>query len=223
MVEGNGFQGGGKAAGMIRLDHFGLHRVDGGIPILVQQGRVDHVLGIHMTFEVQVNHRRVCTHNIDLEDACNHSLLERFADDPLLQAMLPLPRKDRKPLFLEETPTTRAVMAELTRLTSPGTYNIMVPFWAQKPHVIGRMLEETNIQPLILHGFRLDHGQALSRVMAAAEFSPRQLIIFGQRQSTPTVGLAKRIETALTPEDIEHVPLEAVGAWALREHMLSTT
>lgn len=209
---------------MIHIEHYGLHRVEGDIPLLVQQDRVDHVLGIHMDFEVQVRLRRPCTHQIDLDAAEYHPILDRFANDSLFQTMLPIPRvAPSRPLYIEETPVAAALLRQLVRLTSPGSFSVMVPFWTNRPHVHGQVLRETNLQPLILHGFRLEHAAPLAKVMEAAVFSPRPLIILGTRDTTPILGRAERITTSVTLQDLEGVNMEGVGAWALRQHMLGTT
>lgn len=204
------------------IDHYGLHRTEGGIPLLVQQGRIDHVLGIDMDFGIRVRIRRPCTHRINLDEAEGHSILDKYADDPLFQAMLPLPHEQlTKPLFIEQTPESLELLTLLSRLTSPGTFTIMVPFWTQRPEVHARTLWETNIQPLILHGFRLEHASALHKVIEVATLSPRRLILLGERRTTPNVGLADRVNTGVRIDDLRDVALEAVGAYALKTHMLA--
>ena len=99
----------------------------------------------------------------------------------------------------------------------------MVPFWTQGPRGHGQVLYETNLQPLILYGLRLEHASGLAKVMEASMVSPRRLIIIGAKSTTPILGRAERVETAVSLEDIEGLDLEAIGAWALRQHMLTTT
>ncbi|TIS85670.1 MAG: hypothetical protein E5W88_25400, partial [Mesorhizobium sp.] len=78
--------------------------MEGDIALLVQQDRVDHILGVQMGFDVKVvpprRHTFGCPHNISLDAAIDHEL----PDDPLVQAFLPIPKQlGEKALFVEDT------------------------------------------------------------------------------------------------------------------------
>lgn len=200
---------------MIHVDHYGIHRTEGDIALLVQQGRVDHVLGVNMTFDVRVRTRRPCTHNINLENAVNDPILDQYREDPLFQAMLPLPKRGpEKPLFLEDTDENRQRVQILAALTSKAGIH---PFWIARPELISQWLAETNVQPIVLFGPRIEHHRQLGRVLDAATFSQRRLIVLGPRH-TVTGGLAEHVTSQFR---LDHdVDLAAVGAWALKQHML---
>jgi len=205
---------------MIHVDHYGLHRIEGDIALLVQQGRVDHVLGVHLDLQVSVNTRRACTHQIDLGAAAHNPILDQYRDDPLFRAMLPIPKgENEKPLFLEETVKNKLLVHQLAALSSPGSFSILQPFWIARPEAVASWLRETNIQPLVLYGPKLQHAQQLGRVIDAGIFSPRRLIILGSRH-TIVGDRVERTEPQVQIEDLKDVNLEAAGAWALRQHML---
>jgi hypothetical protein len=200
---------------MIYVDHYGLHWLEGGIALLVQQDRVSHVLGVHMNFDVKVRTRRPCTHNIDLDSAVNDPILDEYRDDPLFQAMLPVPKRGpEKPLFLEDTDENRQRVQLLTALSSKASVH---PFWIARPEVISQWLNETNVQPVVLFGPRIEHHRQLSRVLDAGTFSRRQLVVLGPRH-TVTGGAAEHVTSRFR---LDHdTDLAAAGAWALKQHML---
>lgn len=200
---------------MLHLDHYGLHRTEGDIALLIQQDRVDHILGVHFAVAVQVRQRRPCSHRIDLTLGAYHALLADRVDDALFQAMLPIPHGDgSRPLFMEDTANNRALVQRLAKLTSPGSFSIMFPVWMAKPD----WLRETNIQPLVVHGVKMESVKQLERLLVAGTYSPRRLIVLGER-TTILGDRADRVSTTLTAEALQDINLEAVGAYALRQHM----
>lgn len=201
---------------MTTVPHYGLHMMEGDIALLVQQNRVDNVTGVHIDLNVSVNLRQPCSHLIDLTGArCDDELLT-FLGEELFRAMLPLPRESHdKTLFLEDTHEHRLLVNRLADLTSPGSFAVLRPFWMAQP----RWLNETNIQPLALHGVELHKTLQFGRWLMAAEFSPRRLIMLGP--SLMTVGeRAKRITTSMSADHFDGLDLEAFGAWALQQRMM---
>lgn len=208
---------------MIHFDRYGLHRIEGDIALLVQQGSVDHALGIGMEFKVRVRKTRACTHKIDLTAAEDHDILHRFRDDPLFRAMLPVPRDEyERPIFLEDTVENKMLVQRLGDLSSPGSFSILFPFWMARPEKLFLILQETNVQPLALHSPRIEHSVQISRILDAALHSNRRLILLGSPY-TPLGSKAERVVSDVTLDDLDGINLEAAGAWALKQHMLGRT
>lgn len=196
----------------MRVDHYGVHRIAGDIALLIQDNRIDHVLGVPLEYEVKVDTRRPCTHSIDL-DLAEEGFI---SDDPLFQAMLPIPKiGPEKPLYLEDTADNRRLIQELGRLTTPGSFSILQPFWIVKQ----QWLQETNIQPLAIYGVGLNNAQQLLRLMDVGLVSQRRLIVLGP--GLMAIGeRGVRITTSVSLEEVQSLPLEKIGAWALKQHML---
>lgn len=198
---------------MIHLDHYGLHWVEGDIALLVQQDRVDHVLGIPMEFPVEVKTFRrglTCPHNIPLEFAEYHDL----PSDELVRAMLPLPKPEGGlSLFVEDTPENWKYVVQLQKLSSSKQ---QFPLWSCQPDVAGPMLQLTNLAPLIVFGYNEYNQITLSRLIQMAHHSPRRLIFLGPKNAVLRPEI-KRIE--VKPVDLSDIPLDRVGAWHLKNRM----
>ena len=201
---------------MQRLAHYGLHRMEGDIALLVQQNRQDNVLGIPLDVDVKIAIRRPCTHQIDINDTLAGA--EDF-DDPLFHAMLPFPKISGEPtLVLDQTPTNEILVNQLLELTSPNSFGTIFPFWIKRPEWYGLVLRETNIQPLVITQLGGDRVLPATNLANGAYHSPRRLIILAPPRMVlgPNV---QRIETKLVPQDLQGWDLRAVGAGALRQHM----
>ncbi len=199
---------------MINLDSYGLHWVEGNIGLLVQQDTVDHVLGIPMSFPVTVKpmrQRLYCPHNINLYDAEEGEL----PDDPLVQAMLPLPREFGSPVpFVVDNQENRQYVKDLLRLSSSEQ---MVSFWAARPDYMGPQLSITNLAPFVLFGYSEPQIQWYHQLIQMGYYSTRRLILVGPENAVLR-SQVQRIK--FKPEAIGHLPLERIGAWHLKQRML---
>lgn len=205
---------------MIQVAHYGLHWMEGDIALLVQRDRVDHILGVNMDFDVKVvpprKHTFGCPHDIQLGSTNDSEL----PDDPLVQAFLPIPKQlGEKALFVEDTVDNKRLVHELLRLSSPTASAGMVPLWMYRSEVQAVLLNLTNIQPLVVFGYRPELQMSLSKLLEAAMFSPRRLIFMGP-QWTVLRQEAERIKTTVTHNDVAYLPLEQIGASYLRSRMM---
>ncbi|RWB08733.1 MAG: hypothetical protein EOQ39_19030 [Mesorhizobium sp.] len=201
------------------VPHFGLHWMEGDIALLVQQGRVDHILGVQMDFDVKVvpprRHAFTCPHDISLGQTVSREL----PDDPLVNAFLPIPKDlGEKALFVGDTVANKTLVNELLRLSSPKA-TTLVPLWMYRPEVFTTLLNLTNLQPLVVFGYRNELQMALSKLLEAAMFSPRRLIFMGP-QWTVLRQEAERVHTSVQIEHVDHLPLEQIGAARLRQRMM---
>ncbi len=202
---------------MIVVDHFGLHTTEGGVPLLVQEGRVDHTLNIPLDVRVKVqkpNRNLRCPHNINLEEG---KVFRLIGNNPIVELMLPAPKpQGEKALFLEDTEANRGLVGELFRLSS-AKGAVMLPFWTLKGNIIHQHLRLTNITPLVLFGVPSDHMAKLRRIVDAAPFMPRRLILMLPGQLLRPSQLIPPSKLCL--EDIKPLPLEQMGAGWLRHKM----
>lgn len=203
---------------MINLDHFGLHRTESGIPLLVQQDRVDHVLDVDMNVEARVHRARrtlKCPHKIDLAQRRS----EKLPDEPLVELFLPgAAPGPGEVVFMEDTNHTQEVVRQLIRLSSPtAATSALQPLWLFKANLVHDLLQLTNLQPLVVYGFRQDMAGRLSKIIEAAAIAPRRLVVL-----LPALQLTARpkvMTTKLDPKGIESLPLEMIGAQHLFDVM----
>ncbi|TIU40231.1 MAG: hypothetical protein E5W26_10945 [Mesorhizobium sp.] len=194
--------------------------MEGDIALLVQRDRVDHILGVQMNFDVKVvpprKHTFGCPHDIQLDNRFEMDM----PVDPVVQAFLPIPKQlGEKALFIEDTVENKRLVHELLRLSSPTASAAMVPLWMYRSEVQAVLLNLTNIQPLIVFGYRPELQMSLSKLLEAAMFSPRRLIFMGPAW-TVLRQEAQRIKTTITVDDVAHLPLEQIGAARLRQRMM---
>lgn len=202
----------------LTLDHYGLHWLEGDIGILVQDRKVDHVLGIQMDFDVAVKLPRkglVCPHNINLSEA----VCVPIPDDPLVTAMTPLPKEFGEPgLFLNDTNENKALVRELLRLSSSRPSE-MRPLWASEPQVVASQLQLTNLAPLVLFGYNDFYMHRFQKIVEASFYSPRRLIFLGPWNTVLRPELVRH-RPSISVEDIQSLPLEQIGADLLKKQML---
>lgn len=198
----------------MRLDHYGLHYLEGDIALLVQETGVSHVLGFPMDFPVEVRKQRRgvnCPHRINLDEA------EEFAlpEDELVRAMLPVPKAFGDPIIhIEDQPKLMFYLKELFRLSSSST---LLPMWTVEPAVLGPMMQVTNVAPIIVYGYHIDHQVRLNKIIEAGTYARRQLIVVGPKSMVLRSDV-KRISAEV--HDLSGIPLERAGAWHLKQRML---
>lgn len=161
----------------------------------------------------------VCEHRIDLRAEVDP---QRFPTDDLIQGMSPVPRETETPVPFLSQPDLSIILATLARMSTPTKLPI-VPFWSLKPDKIIRLLQQTNVQPLVLTGVRASHKNALDQVLEAAPYLPRKLVLQGQKDIVLRPE-ARRITTTLGEAnipDLVALPWEAYGSHLLRWYMLS--
>lgn len=199
---------------MITLHRYGLHWMEGDIGLLVQQEKVDHVLGIEMDFPVTVMKPRQgmrCPHNIHLENAEEHEL----PDEELVRAMLPVPKNQDDPvLFVEDNPDNRLYLQSLMRLSSSSE---LLPLWGAKVDYVSASLLTTNLAPLIIYGYDHQYAPRLAKYVEMEGHAPRRLVLLGPRNAVLRPEI-KRLD--VEPTDLSSVPLERAGAWYLKQRML---
>jgi len=195
----------------------GIHW-EGDIAFLIQGERVTTAFNFDIPCPFEPN-KNACDHRIDLRSEADPA---RFPDDPLVDAMSPVPRQTGDHTAYLTQPDLSIILATLARMSSPTKLPI-APMWSLRPDKIIRLLENTNVQPLVLTGVRATDKRAVDQILEASPYLPRKLVL----QGDPTLILrpeARRITTTLgevnTPDFIA-LPWEAYGAHLLKQHMLS--
>ncbi|RWP44244.1 MAG: hypothetical protein EOR04_04820 [Mesorhizobium sp.] len=195
----------------------GIHW-EGDIAFLIQGEKITTAF----TFEIPCPFepsKSPCDHRIDLRAEVDPS---RFPADPLVDAMSPVPHPTGTPATYLQQQEISLIFATLARMSSPTKLPV-APFWSLRPDKIIRLLEQTNVQPLVLTGIRASEKKAVDQILEAAPYLPRKLIMQGE----PTLVLrpeAKRTTTTLGQvniADFVSLPWEAYGAHLLKQHMLS--
>ncbi|MES0183316.1 hypothetical protein NKK48_01205 [Mesorhizobium sp. C386A] len=136
--------------------------------------------------------------------------------------MSPVPKEMGSPAPYLQQQELSIILATLARMSSPTKLPV-APFWSLRPDKIIRLLEQTNVQPLVLTGIRASEKKVADQIMEAAPYLPRRLVLQGE----PTLVLrpeAKRTSTTLGQVnivDLVSLPWEAFGAHLLKQHMLS--
>lgn len=190
----------------------------GDIAFLIQGERVTTAFDFEIPSPFEPS-KNPCDHRIDLRSEVDPT---RFPSDPLVDAMSPVPRETGTQADFVSQQDLSIILATLARMSSPTRLPI-APFWSLRPDKIVRLLEQTNVQPLVLTGVRASDKRAVDQVLEAVPYLPRRLVL----QGDPTLVLrpeAKRTTTTLGEVNLpDFVALlwEAYGAHLLKQHMLS--
>ncbi len=206
---------------MITVHSFGLHWMEGDIAFLAQQGQTDHVLGVDLQLDVKVSlplRKLQCPHRIDLERAEDRAL----PPHPLVWAFLPIPKPlNERIVFIEDNPRNQQLVNVLARLSSPVDTMVVQPIWVRTPKFISAQMHLTNVQPLVLHGHSMHTQPLFEKIASTALFTPRRLIMMAPKWVAIRTPNSIFYDTAdLSPKELEGLPLERIGAHALRSRML---
>jgi hypothetical protein len=203
---------------VIEVSHYGLHRAQGGIAFLVQGDESSNALGLALDcpFKVTPNAWVRCNHNFKLPQTqpANWEQFCSYLDDPLFQAMLPAPREDRTPLFLE---TDQVCVMNLAKMSSFIEWPIYT-MWMLSVNRMRNMIRSTNVQPLVIINVQPGDRKVLEPLLTIAPLAPRQLIMLGDKPVVLGSNL-RRIETRLRDETFPD-NMRELGAWHLKKVML---
>lgn len=171
-------------------------------------------------FQVQLEVKRACPHNIHtstpMPDRNHWRVFMDLYKDPLVSQFLPLPRSYSDPVpFVSGV--DMAILVSLTRLSSP-VQSLIRRMKEVKVKDIEADLKVTNAAPLLITDIKTEHQSLMETLAMIAAFSPRKLILSGDRNMVITPPLT-RLNTLLhrwDSEEILSLPLESLGAVALR-------
>jgi len=213
----------------IQVGYYGIHW-DGDTAWLQDghSGSNAQGLAIRSPFVVKpINNKLYCNFRIHLsapvisEFAWAYFL--EIARDPVIQAMLPVPKNGRGLYWIEDPGGHyNFVLSMLARLSSP-IYPTITAAHALKLTVARDLLQESNIQPLIYTGLTYDKAQLLHLLAKEEELAPRTLILTGA-SDVPVPPAYKKIKFSqdLLGRDVvelNQLPWESFGATVVRKVM----
>ena len=207
------------------VSHYGIHWAPNGIAFLMQGRGGTNAVGLKEKppFEVRLPTGKHCNHQIPLAIPVPHDVhwlyLQQLLDDPLVQAMLPIPKTDGGCYFIADE-ANEPYLVLLSKLSSP-IYPCVVPVTTPTPEAIIQELQQTNVQPFSVTRLEAKHSSLIGQVAKSATYLPRKLVMCGQKDVVlPPVVM--RIETKLDAfdmNDLVSLPWEGLGATIVRKFM----
>lgn len=211
------------------VPYYGIHRTSTGVAYL-QQGRSGtNALGLRekSPFVVRLPTGRVhCNHQIPLSAPVPHDhhweIFLKLVDDPLVEAMLPLPKEPGEGVYFLPAEDDRHTLAlvMLSTMSSP-IYPCVVPAWMMRREKLVAELYSTNVQPLVVTHLTAKHSDLVNELTMVAATAPRKLLLVGKPDVIVPKSV-KRLETDLFShemEDLQGLPWEILGATLIRKYM----
>lgn len=208
---------------MQNVDNYGIHW-DKGTAWLVQGRGGSNFVGLRDRCPFRAS-GGMCNHLIPtaapLPDPIHWESFLRFFNDPLVQAMLPIPHDFGQNLFYVEDPydDLGLYLATLTRLSSPIN-QVVRPMWMVKMKDLERELRATNIQPFLMVQASQKNQEMLDTLSRVVKYSPRTVVVTGQEEVVAAPPF-QRIKTDIRKfnlSDLMTLPLENIGAAILRRY-----
>lgn len=212
------------------VPHYGVHWDDDGVAHIMQGRGSTNAVGLprRPPFQVRLpSKQKHCNHQINTaaqvpSDHHWHFFLQ-LIDDPLVRAMLPIPKKAGGVFYLND-PDDKAltILLLLSKMSSP-IYPIVVPVWTMTVDSIIVELQNTNIQPFVVTQMEPKHSELMAKVAKAAVYLPRTMVFSGASDVVVPSNVT-RIKTALTTSaydltDLMTLPWETLGSVVVRKYM----
>lgn len=207
----------------IPADNYGVHW-DGSVAWLVQGRKGNNFVGIKQQCPFVVN-GGMCNHLVPaaapVPDKLHWEAFMNVFQDPLVQAMLPIPKDPGQNVFFIEDPHNDLThyLATLSRLSSP-IKSIIRPAWMMKAKQLEKELTASNIQPLVLAQANQQCQAVVDLVAQMSMFSPRTVLITGSSEvvASPPIQRIKSDIRSFDLSDLMTLPMENLGAALLRRH-----
>jgi hypothetical protein len=212
----------------IEVGTYGLHWTNDGIAYLHQGRSAQNFLSMKAPspFLVIPAKRLMCNHTFPtgaaVPDPIHWKQFQALARDPLVQAMLPVPKQDHEAgvFVMEDTnDELNLTLLTLSRMSSPIA-PIVRPIWHYTLGELTIELDRTNVQPLVLTQANPKHQKVLDAIISQARYTARRVIVTGTADlivSKP----AQRLRTGLLAGEEGHIvslPLETLGMTVLKRH-----
>lgn len=211
------------------VSHYGIHW-DRNIAFLMQGRSGTNAIGLRerVPFTVQLPSRKKhCNHQVPLAapvpNDYHWDYFLQLLEDPLVRAMLPIPKKDAGTFYLvDDKGDLTTILVLLSKMSSP-IHNVVVPLWMSNLQAVVEQMQSTNIQPLVYTGIEPKHSELVSQVAKVAPQLPSKVIFSGSGDVIvpPTL---KRVTTELNTSkfdltDLIALPWESLGATVVRKFM----
>ena len=175
---------------MKQVLHYGILPDDDGIRYLYQNltpdgfnyvGVRDNALQTARGLKFPCPHAIVPTLGFRQVSNVQWGVFEDIITDPLVAAMLPIPKQDAGAHYLIDDGTVVNFMEYLSCLENLSTpiMRSTMPIWSVNWAQFKRMITSTNIHPLVLTGAKIDDAPTVNKFLELAKVSPRTLIITG--------------------------------------------
>jgi hypothetical protein len=212
----------------IAVPLYGIHWTADGIAYLHQGRAATNFLSLKQAspFVVQTPRRLPCNHLFPVSavvpDASHWKQFQQLVTDPLVKAMLPLPKDalEAGVFILEDTnDEMNVILLSLSRMSSPIA-PIVRPIWHFTATDLRTELTRTNVQPLVLTQANPKHQRLIDEVANQCLTTPRRVVITGTADLIVRKPAQRIRSTLLAGEEspIISLPLEALGMTALRRY-----
>lgn len=208
---------------MITVNSYGLH-MDGAVTWLVQGRGGQNFVGLRGNCPFRVS-GGMCNHLIPaaapIPDRIHWENWLKVSLDPLVQAMLPLPREPLERAVFVEDPHDQIglYVTSLTRLSSPIN-GLVKPAWMVKVKELEKEMQLSNIQPLVIVQVTSRQQVVVDAINRMVPYFPRPVVLIGGNDVVVRPPI-KRIETRVKDFDLQEImtlPLENIGATLIRRH-----
>jgi hypothetical protein len=205
------------------VDYYGLHS-EGSVTWLVQGRKGSNFVGLKAYCPFQTT-GGMCNHMVPtaapVPDRVHWDNWMRVFNDPLVQAMLPIPKPLGQNLFYVDDPYDDLgfYLATLSRLSSP-IKQIIKPTWLLKAKALETELQTSNIQPLVLVQTDQKSQAIVDTIGKLALYMPRPVIFTGKSEVVVHAPI-QRIKTQIRDfelTDLMMLPLENIGAAMIRRY-----
>lgn len=212
----------------IEVQRYGIHWTPDGIAYLHQGRAATNFLSLKAPspFVVSGGRRNPCNHlfpgGATVPDPSHWRQFQALANDPLVVAMLPVPKAEHEAgvFVMEDTnDELNLILLTLSRMSSP-IQPIVRPIWHYSPSDVRRELERSNVQPLVLTQANPKYQRLLDELIDQCMYVPRRVIVTGTSDLIVRKP-AQRLKTALRPGEeasMVSLPLENLGMTVLKRY-----
>lgn len=207
------------------LTYSGIHTLDNDFRYLFQPTCPEgwSFVGIKSGSGYTTRGLKTCTHEIPLPLAFrpvsrrHWDTFKRLFNDPLVQAMLPVP-KDGKAgtgvyyLNTAKCPGYVALLAVLERMSSP-LHRGLRSWWSCRSSSLFKEMGYTNVHPLMIHNLRSSDVVSARQLAMDAATQPRTVMLLGEEMILGNEVTEIHTELHnLALEDLIALPWEHIGA-----------
>lgn len=212
---------------LLPVTHYGVHTTPDGVVYLHQGRKASNFISMKQPspYKVTTRRGRICPHLINpastVPDRAHWELFTKVFQDPMVQAMLPVPKQrgSLTPYINDPNGELTMDLVMLSRLGSP-IFPVVVPFHKMSNTLILEELSLTNVLPLVLTHCQTADQSRIEDLMKDAPFQPRRLVLSGSEHLVIRQPMV-RIQTNLWHMDrveLQSLNMETIGAALLRRY-----
>lgn len=210
---------------LIPVSYYGIHWENEFTAWLIEEGVQRSAIGLLGPSLFKVTNKDRCPHRFFFRAPPPQQAVDRFnklLEHDLVRACLPIPKKDDDRVFYVPSSTgeVQLALALLSRLSSPA-YSAVQTIWNINKNQLNKLMNVTNVAPLFLRDFRLEHASLLKDVSEIAQFVPRKVIAVGSAHIADwetTVRCSTKVTVELLNE-LKELPLTSLGEFVLWSYM----